>query len=77
MSKSKRVIYLPAVEKRILLGAYVKGVKEAIANPDVEFTHGLTCWWSCTGAEIRQQFRRGMHNRINQAIPYHQRGMLS
>lgn len=74
--RSKRVIYLPAVEKRIPIGAYVKGIKEAIANPDAEFKHGLTCWWSCTGAEIRKQFRRGIHDRINQSIPYIQRGQM-
>lgn len=72
--QSKRYIYLPAVEKRVPLGAYVKGIKTAIANPEAEFKHGLTCWWSCTGAEIRKQFRRGMHDRINQGIPYHKRG---
>lgn len=73
---SKRFITLPAVNKRIPLRAYVKGVKQAIQNPDAEFKHGLTCWWSCTGTEIRKQFRRGMHDRINQAIPYHQRGLI-
>ena len=72
----RRVIYIPAVEKRVPLGTYLKGVKAAIANPDVEFKHGLTCWWSCTGAEIRKQFRRGIHDRINQAIPYIERGQM-
>ena len=72
--RSKRYITLPAVNKRIPLGAYVRGIKQAIANPDAEFKHGLTSWWSCTGREIRQQFRRGIHDRINQGIPYHQRG---
>ena len=74
--QSKRYIYLPAVEKRVPLGAYVKGIKTAIANPEAEFKHGLTCWRSCTGAEIRKQFRCGMHDRINQAIPYYKRGQM-
>ena len=61
----RRVIYIPAVEKRVPLGTYLKGVKAAIANPDVEFKHGL-----------RKQFRRGIHDRINQAIPYIERGQM-
>ena len=73
--RSERVIHLPAVNKRIPIGAYVQGVKAAIANPDAEFKHGLTCWWSCTGAEIRQQFRRSIHDKINQGIPCIERGM--
>ena len=72
----RRVIYLPAVGKRVPLGAYVQGIKEAIENPDAEFKHGLTCWWSCTGAEIRKQFRRGVHDRINQGISYIDRGLI-
>ena len=71
--KTQRYISLPAVNKRVSLTNYVKGIKLAKANPEVEFKHGLTCWWSCTGADIMQQFRNGMMDRINQAIPYSQR----
>ncbi len=70
-----RVIYLPATGKRIPLKAYVQGIKLAKANPTAEFKHGLTCWWPCTGKEIMRQFRRSIHDRINQNIPYHQRGL--
>jgi len=70
-----RTIYLPAVEKHVSLAHYVKAVKFAKSNPNAEFKHGLTCWWPCTGAEIVEQFRRGMNDRINQGIPYSQRGM--
>ena len=55
------------------LAAYLRAVKLAKANPDVQFREGLTCWWPCTGADIVRQFRQGMHDRINQAIPYSQR----
>ena len=72
--KSKRAIYLPAIGKRIPLAAYVQGAKLAKANPEAEFKHGLTCWWPCTGAEIMEQFRAGMHDRITQGIPYSERG---
>ena len=70
---SKRYIYLPAIEKHVPLGAYIKGILLAKANPEMEFKHGLTCWWPCTGRDILRQFRDGMMDRINQAIPYSQR----
>ena len=71
----KRVITLSAVNKTVILGQYVKGIKKVKANLDVEFKHGLTCWWSCTGRDIMRQFRKGMMERINEAIPYIQRGI--
>jgi len=69
-----RIVYLPAIEKRVSLKSYIAGIKKAKANPEATFPHGLTCWWSCTGEEIMGQFMRGLHDRINQAIPYVQRG---
>jgi len=71
----KRLIHLPALNKSVTLGQYVKAIKLAKANPDVEFKHGLTCWWSCTGRDIMRQFRNGVQDRINDAIPYSQRGL--
>ena len=71
----KRVITLPAINKSVTIGNYVKGIKLAKANPDVEFKHGLTCWWACTGADIMRQFREGVQQRINDGIPYIQRGI--
>jgi hypothetical protein len=56
------------------VGDLVKSVKMAKKNPDAKFQHGLTCWWPCTGAAIVRQFRQGMHDRINQGIPYYLRG---
>ena len=67
-------IYLPAIERQVTVGAYVRAVKLAKANPDAKFKHGLTCWWSCLGREIVSQFRKGMHERISQGIPYNLRG---
>ena len=71
---SKRVISLPAIYKQVRLGAYVEAIKMCKQHPDMTFKHGLTTWASCTGKEILQQFRRGMHQRINEAKPYIQRG---
>jgi hypothetical protein len=70
-----RYITLPGPGVTVTLGQYVKAVKLAIANPTVEFKHGLTCWYSCSGADIRRQFRQGMQDRINQAIPAIKRGL--
>jgi hypothetical protein len=68
-----RTIHLPAIDRRVSLVAYVAAVKKAKANPDSTFSHGLTCWWPCTGKEILHQFVAGMQDRINQAVPYLQR----
>lgn len=72
-----RHVYLPAIEKRVPLGAYVVAVKTAKANPEQVFKTGLTSWWETTGAEIVEQFRRGMHERISEGIPYSERGATS
>lgn len=61
-----RIIYLPAVEKHIPLGVYIKGIKKAKSHLDEEFPHGLTT----SGRDIIQQFVSGLMERINDAIPY-------
>ena len=71
---SKRVIYLPSIEAHVSLGAYLQGVKRAKANPDRKFDHGLTTWWPTLGRDIMEQFREGMHDRINEGISYSDRG---
>lgn len=70
-----RTIYLPALERSVTLGAYLKAVRMAKANPEVEFRTGLTCWTPCTGREVMRQFMRGVHDRINQRVPYIERGL--
>ena len=69
-----RSIYLPAIERRVSLGAYLSAIRLAKANPNREFKHGLTTWWPTTGAEIMRQFRQGMHERINDCVSYVVRG---
>jgi len=71
----KRVITLPAINRSVTIGQYVQGIRLAKENPDTEFKHGLTCWWPVTGREIMEQFREGIQQRINEAIPYMQRGI--
>ena len=70
-----RCIYIPGVERWVSLGAYMRAVKTAKANPDEQFKQGITCWWPCTGREIVAQFLDGVHDRINQAVPVTKRGM--
>jgi hypothetical protein len=70
----RRAIYLPAIERRVSLAAYVAAVKAAKAQPEQTFTYGLTTWWPTTGREIVAQFREGMQERFNQATPYQRRG---
>ena len=72
---TQRYIDLPALGKKVPLGAYVAAIKTAKANPTQTFKTGLTCWWSCTGAEILGQFTAGMMDRINQGISYSARGV--
>lgn len=70
----RRTIRLPAIDRVVPLGVYVAAIRRAKAAPDQEFKHGLSTWWPTSGAEILRQFRRGMHERINAAIPYSARG---
>lgn len=69
-----RIVNLPAINRSVTLAAYVQAIKLAKANPDMTFKQGLTAWWPCTGREIMHQFRSGMHDRINQRVPYRLRG---
>jgi hypothetical protein len=69
-----RVIYLPAIDKRVSLRAYVAAIRLAKAYPARTFKYGLTTWWPVTGAEIMRQFYAGVTERINDGIPYTIRG---
>ena len=71
-----RTIFLSAIDRHISLGTYVQAIKTAKENPNKEYKYGLTCWWPCTGKEILQQFMAGVHDRINQGIPYTLRGKI-
>lgn len=71
--KPKRYVYCPGPDKWLSLGQYVIAVQFAKRHPQQSFKCGLTCWWPCSGAEIVQQFRQGLHDRINSALPYSER----
>ena len=70
----RRFIDLPAINKKVPLRAYIEAIRSAKENPERTFTTGLTTWWPTTGAEIVNQFRKGMMERINDAVPYTERG---
>ena len=69
------VRYVTTVNGRITLKQYIAGVKYAKAHPQAIFKSGLTCWWSCSGADIMSQFMEGIHDRINQGLSYSIRGL--
>jgi hypothetical protein len=71
---TKRTIYVPGFERSVTLGQYVKAIKLAKANPNVEFKHTLCHWWPGTGAEIMGEFWKGVQDRINEGISYRYRG---
>jgi hypothetical protein len=60
-----KTIYLEATRQTVTVASYVKAWKLAIANPNRKFSHGLNTWWPQTGAAIRKEFLRGVHDRIN------------
>lgn len=62
--------------RRVTLASYVAVVRAAKARPEATFPRTLCDWWPDTGAVIVRQFREGMHDRINQAIPYSTRGSM-
>lgn len=70
-----RTVTIPAVNMTVSLTAYVRAVKMARDNPDMEFKHGFTTWWPTKGSEVMRQFMASVHDRINQGIPYSQRGL--
>lgn len=69
-----RTISLPAIGRRVTLAAYLQAIRTAKANPEATFRHGLSSWWPTTGAEIVEQYRHSIHDRINQGVPYTERG---
>ncbi len=63
-----KTIRLEAIDKSVSLAAYIAGVQDAIKNPMAQYKHGLTCWWTCSGKDIRRQFVAGVHDRINKHL---------
>jgi hypothetical protein len=76
----QRVITLSAHGHRtVSLSSYTQSwqrVKSLVSSGQSStiFSQSLTRWWSCTARDILDEFREGMQDRINQAIPYILRG---
>ena len=48
------------------VGNYVNSLKKVFAsNPNTQYEHGLNTWWPVSGADIRKDFIRSIHARIN------------
>ena len=64
---SKHYVALPALRyhKRVSLGAYVRAWRLAKAHPERTFSTSLRFDSPSTGAQVLQEFREGMHDRIN------------
>lgn len=61
--------------RRIRLGKYVAAWRQCLAlPPDTYIGRGVNGWGQ-TAAEALRDLREGMHDRINQAIPYRLRGL--
>lgn len=73
----QRAIYCPGVGRWVPLAVYLRAVRLAKAHPDAVFSTGITSWWPTTGREILDQFRQGVNARINQRVPYHERGVTT
>ena len=63
----QRVIVL-GNSRPIPLGKYVHGVRAAIRHPERTYQHGLCGWAPVSGREVRWEFWRGLHNRINRHL---------
>lgn len=59
----------------VTLGQYVAAVQLAKREPDAMFKSGLSSEWPTSGAEVVRQFREGMVDRLNQAVPRDRRGL--
>lgn len=59
----------------VTLGQYVAAVQMAKEAPDTMFRTGLSTEYPTSGAEVVDQFRAGMVDRLNQAIPRAARGL--
>ena len=71
-----RMIYIAGGGKWVTIRQYVAAIKKVKTLPlDTMFPYGLTSWWPTTGAEVLRQFMAGVHARINDGIPYSQRGL--
>jgi hypothetical protein len=70
-----RTIY--AAGRDLRLRDFISAIRTAKVNPTTTYARGLAGWGPVTGAEILHQFRKGMHDRISQAVPYYLRGLPS
>lgn len=73
---AKRVIH--TASGTVTIGQYVQAWRTVKAAPEgQEFKSSLNGWWPATREEILREFSEGVQDRINQHVPYMQRGIKS
>jgi hypothetical protein len=71
---SARVVVL-GDRRTVTLGAYLRAWRAVNAAPDAQvYRDSLTTWWPVTAVDIRAQYRAGLAERINRALPWYGRG---
>jgi hypothetical protein len=74
-----RYVTLPS-GRRVTLGAYVRAWKRALAiaagDPDAWVPNAYGDGFGYPISAILRTFREGMHDRINQAVPASERGVV-
>lgn len=68
-----RKIWLPGPRIWVGLGSYCAAVRRAKAEPSTTFKSSFCHWAPSGAADIVDQFRGGLHDRINRHIPGHGR----
>lgn len=60
----------------VSIGQYVKAWRAVLRAPAGQgFSSSLNGWWPATREEILCEFSAGVQDRINQHVPYMQRGV--
>ncbi|MCP4878276.1 MAG: hypothetical protein GY896_22720 [Gammaproteobacteria bacterium] len=64
------MLVIRTANRDVPLKAYVQAWKQVLAeSSEVEYSEGLTGYWSVSRDEVLSQFRAGLHDRINRHIP--------
>jgi hypothetical protein len=73
-----KILTIGTAAGTVTIAGYVaawKRVVSASSNPDVTFKQSLTYAFGCfTGRQIRREFLDGVNDRINQHLPWYNRG---
>ncbi len=74
MEPLRHVIFCPGPGKYLTLAQYCTVVRAAKEHPAQEYPTTFCSWAGGTGADIVQEFRKGLADRINAHLPWYGRG---